>query len=199
MQSTSRQFPGFTHIYELSDAFLTRPLRATAELVLGEPFALTRGERRPKEPLAFVHRMGGKVPSDVIWTGYVVIHIFADRVVELLRQKGFTGWSTYPVEVRGKDGEVFPGYHGMSFPGRCGPIENARSTIVYEQMPGGVFPRHKGIFFAPETWDGSDFFMPSDGSGFVFVTEAVKEAFEKAKVKNVCFSRLDEIKRILLE
>ncbi len=195
MQSTSRQFPGFTHIYELSDAFLTRPLRATAELVLGEPFALTRGEFQPQKPLVLTHKMGGKVPSDLIWTDWVALTIFADRVVELLRRKGFTGWSTYPVEVRGKDGQIFPGYHGMSFPGRCGPIENARSTIVYEQMPGGVFPRHKGLLFDPDTWDGSDFFMPSDGSAFVFVTEAVKEAFEKAKVKNVRFSRVDEIVR----
>ena len=194
MKSTSSEFPGFAHVYELDDPDHARAFRGTTELLEVEPFALTRGDFRPRKPLVFVHHMGGKVPTDIIWTGHVVIHLFADRVVELMRREGFTGWSTYPVEVRGKDGTVFPGYHGMSFPGRCGPIENARSTIVHEQMPGGVFPFHKGMFFDPDTWDGSDLFMPASYVG-VFVTEAVKQAFEKAKVKNVRFSRLDEIMR----
>ena len=192
MKSTSREFPGFSHIY-LSGETRAAAFRVSLDLKGDQNFALTRGEYRPDEPLVCVRYMGKKVPSDVIWTGWAVLQLFSDRVVEILRQHGFTGWSTYPVEVRGKDGEVFPGYHGMAFPGRCGPIDKSRSPLVREPEPDDAFAQHKGMYFDQDTWDGSDLFMSSDGTGFVFITEAVKRAFEKAKVKNISFTPLDEV------
>jgi hypothetical protein len=53
----------------------------------------------------------------------------------------------------------------------------------------------KGLFFDPESWDGSDFFMPAERVGYVFVVEAVKRAFERAKIRNVEFKPLDQFER----
>lgn len=77
--------------------------------------------------------------------------------------------------------------------GRCGPILYEKSEVIYEDMPGGRFPRYKGEYFDPTTSDGSDFFMPTTFTGEKFVFEPVKEALEKANIRNLLFVRLDEI------
>ena len=40
--------------------------------------------------------------------------------------------------------------------------------------------------------------MPAGNLGWIFVVEAVKRAFEKAKVRNVVFTPLDEVERMKL-
>lgn len=66
-------------------------------------------------------------------------------------------------------------------------------------MPGGVFPYWRGLYFDPDTWDGSDIFMPGGRTGWVFVLDHVRDALEKAHVKNVAFQRLDEVERSQVE
>jgi len=41
--------------------------------------------------------------------------------------------------------------------------------------------------FAPETWDGSDMFVPAD-TGFVMVTEKVVDALMAAKITGVAIA-----------
>jgi len=45
---------------------------------------------------------------------------------------------------------------------------------------------------AADTWDGSDLFLP-EGTGYKFVTEEIKTALEKAKIRNIWFERITEI------
>ncbi len=61
--------------------------------------------------------------------------------------------------------------------------------------PAGIFPVWKGLLFDPALWDGSDLFMPAQRFGFIFVVEAVKKAFERAKIRNVAFTALDQFER----
>ncbi|HEY8207038.1 MAG TPA: hypothetical protein VIG99_06145, partial [Myxococcaceae bacterium] len=129
--------------------------------------------------------MGRSKPSDFIYTTLATPIIISDRVVGILKDGGFSGWRTYPIELLGKGGNRIPGYHGLAVHGRCGPIDESRAVKLDQIMPGGVFPAWYGLFFDSETWDGSDLFMTSSAKAWVFVVDAVKRALEKAKVTNM--------------
>ena len=154
---------------------------------------LTRGKLRIGKPLVIQHAMGGGQPKDVIWTSAYYPFIVSERVINILRMKEFTGWTTYPVEVYSKSGELVEGYYGFGIHGRCGPIDYSKSVKVMREVPGGIFPRYKGYFFDPASWDGSDLFMPSDVTLFKFAVSSVKEAFVEASVSNILFRRADEV------
>jgi hypothetical protein len=142
--------------------------------------------------------MGSKKPGDIIWTTFATSLLVSERVVTLLRDAGFTGWRTYAVDLVGYDGAPIPGYHGLAIHGRCGPIDDSKSVQVPKQFPGGVFPVWMGMYFDPDSWDGSDLFMSEAGGGWKFVVEDVKRAFQKAKIRNVRLTRLDEVERSML-
>lgn len=139
--------------------------------------------------------MGAASPLDVIWTGFAAPLLISDRVVELLKSFGAHGWSTYNVQLLTKTGESITGYSGLSVHGRCGPIDNSKSVETLKRYPAGNFPVWKGLYFDPETWDGSHIFMPAGRGGWIVLVDEVKRAFEKAKVKNIAFKRLDEVER----
>jgi hypothetical protein len=157
-------------------------------------FSFPRCEDRPGKPVKVTYAMGGAVPGDVVWTTFAIPLVVSQRFIDVLQDNRFNGWGTYPIKVYNKAGELVPGYQGFCISGRCGPILYEKSEIVYEEMPGGRVPRYRGMYFNPDTWDGSDFFMPTTAStGQKFVLESVKKALEKAKVKNLVFERLNEI------
>ena len=143
--------------------------------------------------------MGRKKPSDIINTTLAIPVLVSDRVVGILKAGQFSGWRTYPINLFAKDGARIPGYHGLAVHGRCGPIDNSRAVKLQAIYPGGVFPTWRGLFFDPATWDGSDLFMPAGEVGWILAVDAVKRAFEKAKVSNVLFTPLDEVGRADLE
>jgi hypothetical protein len=196
-KSTSKTFPGFDRLFSLGDSGNNRAFRGDLGVeTTEEAFALTRAELRPVHPIPVTWAMGSAKPADVMWTTYATPLIVADSVVQLLRSHEFTGWSLYEVSVRDKQGQLSPGYHGFAVTGRCGNIEWAQGIEVPRIFPAGIFPVWKGIFFDPASWDGSDFFMSADGSGYVFVVEAVKKALERAKIRNVKFQPLDQFERL---
>jgi hypothetical protein len=161
----------------------------------GQEFDLLRGDWVPPEPLEVRWEMGRKSPSDVVWTTLAVPVIVNARVLEVLRDGGFSGWSTYPVVVHDKAGEVVEGYVGLVVTGRCGAMDNARSPKVDRKFPGGVFEVYKGLFFDEREWDGSDVFCPAGSSGWVFVVPRVAEALRAAKVRNVSLEPVADVER----
>lgn len=191
-------FPGFSSAYYLTSTGSNRPFHADVEMTREQAFGLTRAEMTLPEPVPARWFMGSKKPGDIIWTTFSVSLMVSDRVVDLLRDVGFTGWRTYAVDLVGHDGAPIPGYHGLAIHGRCGPIDDSKSVQVPKQFPGGMFPVWTGMYFDPDTWDGSDLFMSEDGKGSKFVVEDVKRAFQKAKIRNVQFERLDEVERSML-
>jgi hypothetical protein len=195
-KSTTKVFPGFDKIFYLEDSGSKRAFRG--DMALGtDTFGLIRAEVYPTEPLSVGWAMGSADPGEVIWTTHAAPIIIADSVVKLLRTQGFTGWSLYPVSVRNKQGQPVPGYSGLAVTGRCGNIDPSMSVQVPRIFPGGISPVLKGLLFDPTSWDGSDFFMPIKRSGYVFVVEEVKKAFERAKIRNVKFEPLDQFERSL--
>lgn len=187
-------FPGFENIFSLSEPFATRPYRGSLhnhEFSTSDFFALAWGALMPSRPVRIVP-YGGRVPSDFIWTGAVVIRLISNRVCTLLRSSGFPGWSTYPVSVYDRENRVIEGYEGLAVTGRCGKIDPALSTPFPKKMPGGVFPYFKGYLFDPTSWDGSHFFSP-EGTGPIFVTQPVHDVMRSEKVKNVAYQPITEM------
>src|SRR5207244_3302426 len=122
---------------------------------------------------------------DVIWTTLAVPLLVRNRVREILEARAFKGWTVYPIELGGAEGQPITGFHGLSILGRCGAIENERSIRVPKKYAAGVFPVWKGICFDPKTWDGSDIFVPQGNVGWVFVVKELRDALDSAKVGNI--------------
>lgn len=180
-------------MFSLDDPMSNRAFRGRMDAEIDE-LGLTRAANHPAHPLRIEWAMGGAKPGEVIWTTLAIPVIVADPVVQLLRSHGFTGWSLYEVSVHDKQGQQVPGYSGLAITGRCGPIDWAKGIEVPRIFPAGIFPVWKGLFFDPASWDGSDLFMP-EKSGSVLVVGEVKKALERAKVRNVDFTPLDQFER----
>ncbi len=187
-----QNFPGFDHIFSLHDPLSNQPLRGKFETNI-DCLALTRGETSVTEEIRIIWEMGGAIPSDFIWTTSAHPVIAHRRILDLLRENGITGWSTYPVIVTDKAGHFHPDYEGLMINGRCGPVDLSRSVVVLSKYPAGWFPHFCGHYFTEDSWDGSDIFMErADSSGKVtarcFVTEKVQQVFKRENIENV---RLD--------
>ncbi|HYH95149.1 hypothetical protein [Hyalangium sp.] len=194
-KSISKEFPGFDKIFSLGESGYSRAFRGKMA-VETDDVGLTRAEVHPVHPIRVDWAMGRAKPADpVMWTTHAVPIIVADSLLQLLRSHGFTGWSRYDVTVRDKQDQLVPSYSGLAVTGRCGNLEHSMSVEVPRIYPAGIFPVWKGLLFDPASWDGSDFFMPAQRFGFVFVVEEVKKAFERAKIRNVRFTALDQFER----
>lgn len=194
---TSRIFPGFNSIFKISSTGSSYYFRASLKLTEDE-FKVTRGEISIVGPVFAEWFMGRKKPGDIVRTGYVSPILISDRVRKLFLDHNFTGWSTYEVALHGKKGEPIPGFSGLVINGRCGPINDDHSQRVSKQFPKKITHLLKGMYFDPNSWDGSDFFMPEGDNGLRFVTQQVKETFEKEKIKNIVFTSLDEVERDII-
>jgi len=152
---------------------------------------LTCGVVRPLAPLMLRWTEGRQKPGQVIWPSIAVLVVRAD-VIAVLEKHGFSGWSTYPIELHGKDGSLINGYCGIVVTGRCGPIDKGQSIPYWHEYPAGLFAEWRGMYFDPATWDGSDFFTP-EGSfhPWILISEEVAAALRKARISNVNVERLD--------
>jgi hypothetical protein len=184
----------FSKLYDMGAAGERTALHVMPRDDVDDPLAIYRGEFRPHCPIVFDFMKGasGSTTRDLVSTGVAPILLISDRVVELLRD--FTGWTTYPVEVHDKKGELIPRYQGLAVTGRCGAIDDAQSEprICAPPVPQGRWSRKWfGLYFDQDSWDGADIFAP-EGTGLTVVVEGVKEAMERAMVTNVLFRPLTE-------
>ena len=183
---------GFSDLYIWDISYQRGPLHVKAAQKI-DYRGLFRGDVVPTEPVKFVRSMGGR-PQDIVTCEYVVIWLVSDKVVNLLRGEGITGWRTFPVEVTGKGGTPITGYHGFAVTGRCGPVDPRRSVpaILPPLVPGGP-ARHQrlGLYFDLNTWDGSDVFVPANIDR-VFVVRRVKEVLERNKIPRCEFEPAKE-------
>ncbi len=190
-------FPGFDHVYFLTESGHPE-FRTKIGLSLDAAREVTRAELTPRDPVELRWMQGRRVPRDFIWTTLAVPVIVSERVVAILSQRRFLGWSVYPIAVRGPKDEDIQGYHGLAVRGRCGRLQPERSEEVQTVGPVGNRVRvYRGLYFDESAWDGSDLFMPSDQlSGQMFVTEPVRDVLLENKVKGAIFERLDLDERV---
>ena len=156
---------------------------------------LLKGEVTPATPIRVTHAMGGK-PADIVWTTAGSPIIVSEHVLDFLSTAEVTGWKPYPVDLIDKRGHQIDGYFWLAITGRCGPEDRSRVELVLAEFPTGTYPTWRGWFFEPDSWDGSDFFTPSDDTLFVMVTDRVKKLFRERRIANIRFEPLASIERI---
>lgn len=197
MGSSNRSEVDFDRLLRLREGDKPRAIRARSVESLGDPVALLLAVV-PPEPVA--HEVTeGSVAYDLVGTEYVAIKLISDHFVEVLSAGGFTGWATFPVTLAKPGGEAIEGYHGLAVRGRSGPIDDSLSEQIVLPAPvptGRTRSGLRGRYFAPETWDGSDVFVPQD-SGWVFVTEPVASALREAEVTNIGLEVLSTMERLI--
>jgi hypothetical protein len=188
----------FDDFYDLGDPMLRGAFRAgfIGSEDCGARFS--RGEGQPADIVPVPWAMGRATPSDVAWTTCGHPMIVSARVIRTLQEHRVTGWSTYPVVVSDRHGDVVEGYAGLAITGRCDPIDIARSSVVVREYPAGWFPKFRGRFLELDSWDGSDLFMERpDARGDLtllrYATARVVRVLERAKVRPLRFTRLSEL------
>ena len=118
-------------------------------------------------PIVFRQKKGygGNKLVDFLNIGSASFGPVSDRVIELLRDGGFTGWDTYPVEVYLKDGSKLDGYQGLMVTGSCGALNPSIPKpidVVGYYWKGVSWPFLKGFPLDIASWDGTDIFRPDD-------------------------------------
>lgn len=183
----------FSKLFVISNAFQRGALHFWPVQKLPFRQELLRGEVLVEQPVEFRWE-SGRTPLDLLGTTYAALLIASERFVTVLEKEGFTGWTTYPVFLHQKNGQILPGYSGLSVTGRAGPIDPTRSRV--EQLPPAVpgaeiVFAEVGMYFDPKTWDGSDFFIPQ-GTAAVCVTERVRAVLQKERLTNLHFDPLTQ-------
>lgn len=155
-----------------------------------------RGQRKPSQPLQLTWAEGSRL-MDYTGTTAVLPIVVSKKLVDTLKEHGVSGWSTFPIELRGKAGELIDGFYGLVVTGQCGPLQLGRSRVVTRcaKSGHGEVEVKVGLFFDESTWDGSDMFTPH-GTTFNFVTGRLKALMENAKLSNVKFEPLDAFERM---
>jgi hypothetical protein len=125
------EFPGFSALFSIGYVS-DREFRGDFDS--GDCFRLTRGEEQPSEAITLTHAMGRGIPRRVVFATSPYAIVLHGEVVSTLRERGVSGWSTYPVIVVDKSGSRHDDYFGLSITGRCGPVSNRRSRAVEKHV-----------------------------------------------------------------
>lgn len=161
---------------------------ADADLDIATMNTIFMGDNLPDEPIIF-HIIMGRKGKDVIGTPFITPFIVSIRVIENLEKYNINGWDTFPIKIFDKSGEEICGYAGLSVVGRCGLIDDSKRKIEWRTSPYNENYRYqvaKGIYFAENSWDGSDIFATPYGGG-VFIVNKVREMLISEKVKGFNF------------
>ena len=177
--------PGAAYV-ELPDSILDVP---------GER-SLALGEIDPPGELRYEHA-GGRRFMDVVNSNSGMLMLLSARLCEAMTP--FSGWRPLPAVIVATDGSERDDYVVLCVEGRSGPIDDALSERVtlpppVPGAPGG--PGLRGLYFEPDTWDGSDVFAP-EGTTLTFMTQDVSRAIERLKPTNTLIQRLSEITQMV--
>jgi len=163
-----------------------------------DEFALLRGKERHAKPIPFERHTGG-VARDLVATSLAVPYLVSPAFVSVLREAKITGWDTYPVDARGKDGVALDGYVGLIVTGAGPAVDNSRSVKLERPAESGgrLVTAWVGLCFDVDRWDGSDMFVPED-SGYILTTEYAMECLTAAGLTNLRFRKTTEVERLAL-
>jgi hypothetical protein len=184
----------YSELYLFQDPFSNRWLRLEpiSELV-NEELAnmLAFGKVTASNAVKFKGFMGGPV-ADILRTSLPPFLCVSDKVINILKDNHFNGWSTYPVEVSDRNGNNLPSYYGFAVTSYSGERDISRSPILitYTAPDGRTSTAYKGFYFNENKWDGSDIFRVDNG--YIIVTKAVRDSFVKNRIRNVKFISLPD-------
>lgn len=131
--------------------------------------------------------------GDFVWT-WMSECLVTDRVLQLFRQVGLTGFEVRPVVVEGvkrlgkKGLEKIPTLWELVVTGRGGDARpESGIRIIYQCEACGLvkYSSYKnGILVDEERWDGSDFFTVNGYPKYILVTERVKDLIMAHRLTN---------------
>lgn len=152
-------------------------------------------------------RLAGSIVRDFTWTWYGQC-LIQDRVLQMLRDEGFTGFQVHPVSANWKR----PPKRGL--PANGVP----EIPIIWELIPlgwGGVAPEESGMHLVrvdPATgrkvyskytdpaklvdegqWDGSDFFILWPLPGHMFVSDRVAQFIKREDLTGAKMTRIQDL------
>ncbi len=189
----------YDKIYKIGETHSNRPFRGEIDNLNLAESEISRGEKKVSEIVSVKHSMGGKTLYDIIWTTNAFPLIVSERIVELFKSNGITGWETYNVEIRSKKNEfIDQKYYGLIITGRCGYQDYSKNSIIMEKIGIMIEPHSKGFYFKDDYWDGSDLFMCNpneDGESnmYRFCSQKVAELIKKEKIKNLSLEKVSDL------
>jgi hypothetical protein len=187
----------FSNFYVVEDPVSTKNYRGNIINQFEKSEDLIRNEY-PVRQLDIKHMEGSIEPGNLFWNSVAEPFCISQPLVEILQQNKITGWATIPATVLTKSGShTIDNYFALTVTGRADSIDYLQTDIVFKQFPGGRFPHFKGLYFVPESWDGSDIFMERpdkdlNSSAFIYVTKKFVDIFKKNKVKNISFVNFND-------
>jgi hypothetical protein len=113
--------------------------------------------------------------SDLVGTYWGIVYLVSEKMVTVLSESGMTGWRVTPVEIA--DGQPIRRLSLLTVTGRCGPIYG-QSGVWREGLP------QLGQFLEPESWDGSDLFVPDNENG-ILLTPRCASVLRRARLRNL--------------
>ena len=116
------------------------------------------GRAEPPGELTYRHKMGPRVPGDVVSATWVATSFLRRQILEDMREAGLTGWSSIPTRIVVGEEEVV-GFERLVVTGRSGPIDKRSGERTMVQFPGGMFEHLRGVRIDDSSWDGSDLFI----------------------------------------
>lgn len=126
----------------------------------------------------------GKKFYDIIIPSRPFPFLVSDKIVDAISRNNITGWKATPVRIAGKEDLK---YYILMVTGRCGFVDYNKCKKIIKKTPGGEdWPFLQGLFFEPESWDGTDIFV-AENVAFIFCTEKVKKVIKQIKATNVSF------------
>ncbi|MEK6974621.1 MAG: hypothetical protein AABW41_05290 [Nanoarchaeota archaeon] len=144
-----------------------------------------------KRKVKFIIR-SGTTPGDIIG-GTPVLNLFSERFVNLLKENKIKSFKNYPVIFDSKY-DITTKYYYLEFPSKFSEIllkgKSKHHIYVTDKGEMAKFGQ-KGLYFDLQEWDGSDIFGIKNTS-LVIVTKRLKVLIERAKLKNVMFTNLED-------
>lgn len=188
----SLDFDKTFHIFGFGDYAVVSP--RTRHLHL-DTFSIGRGEAELPPDISFV-RGEGRCKADIIGTGSVSLYLFSSQLIQVFRAENVTGWYSTPVRFDDETAS-YGEYQALSVVGRCGAIDFARSRLVEKRKADRKEKWWRGLYFDPESWDGSDIFTPA-GTAHVFMVARVAELLRLCDIDGATLVALSAVERIFV-
>lgn len=183
-------FPGFDNLYVLQPAAGSAVVRLSSDLTPDILRTLIRGKKSTTSEPVRCRQAKGRLWTPIVWAP--IAPFAAPETFSALGLARVTGWSSYAAEIVPRDGLVRADYSGLAATGRCGSLDDAPITTVSTiGRAGQPVMYNKGIRFDPETWDGSDFFVP-DGTAMIITTGAGRDAVQDYARRSTDFVSMSE-------
>lgn len=185
-----------TRLFVVDEAFARGSMRADFATTAENVDKWAAGEC--SDTIALKQHSGTKL-GDLVGTTYSGFYLLSQRVLSVFDREGINGWRACAVTLKSSSRELIEGYSAVGITGRCGPLDNARSQKVTRILPESKSSTSSwiGLYFAEDSWDGSDLFRPQ-GTMLTIATGRVVDVLRAINATNVRIRPLLGVERAAL-